>query len=135
MDFKWAIEQLNQGKKVRRSCWDEKRYIVTSNDAILWDEGHTPTFRMKQLLANDWELYDEARKTLSDFIFAVSPVNSDGVPNKDYRIFGADTRVIDADKVKEYIRKLVVALHIRLNGKASEIMHTTKEIFGEDFLR
>ena len=69
MTFGQAIEELKQGKKMRRSFWKEEapdiyiyiknvmfmmRYLIYRNEEKL----EFPNFRSSDYLANDWEEYE-----------------------------------------------------------------------------
>ena len=63
MDFKWAVNQMKEGKKVRRDAWGSNYYWVLIEDTIKNTPGHTPdepgTNWITNLESTDWELYEE----------------------------------------------------------------------------
>ena len=61
MNFQWAIEQLKKGKKVRREGWIIEQFIYMS-DGTIRDVNAEETLLLNclgNLLADDWELYEE----------------------------------------------------------------------------
>ena len=68
--FMWAVEQMNAGKKIRRSVWDSSEYInfTPGSESIYDEKKHNITICKIELTATDWELFDE-KKPLSDKIF------------------------------------------------------------------
>ena len=69
MTFGQAIEELKQGKKMRRSYWKEEApdiYIYIKNDMFIMrylnyrneEKLEFPNFRSSDYLANDWEEYE-----------------------------------------------------------------------------
>ncbi len=59
-DFKWAIQKLKEGKKVRRTCWLGDSYLrLGKNQTICWKDGTIPHIHLNQIEATDWEIYCE----------------------------------------------------------------------------
>jgi hypothetical protein len=102
-DFKWALEQMKEGKKVKRNEKSSKWYVSIVNEELqctFFENSRTrdgyfnkgETARLKSIMnfeATDWEIYEEKKKeTLSDHI--------------NLTLFGEDT--IDKDCVQDYIR-------------------------------
>ena len=69
MTFGQAIEELKQGKKMRRSFWKEEApdiYIYIKNDMFIMrylnyrneEKLEFPNVRSSDYLANDWEEYE-----------------------------------------------------------------------------
>lgn len=68
MNFGQAIEELKQGKKLRRSCWKEEApdiYVFMRDNCFLLrylnfrkkEITEFPSFCSKDYLADDWEIY------------------------------------------------------------------------------
>jgi len=75
--FKQAIKWLKEGKKVRRSIWNDEQYIFLCDDSfegrkILLQNNKEVHLKFKQFDADDWEIYEEKEKTLSDKIYEKS---------------------------------------------------------------
>ena len=66
----WAVEQMNAGKKIRRSVWDSSEYInfTPGSESIYDEKKRNITICKIELTATDWEVFEE-KKTLSDKIF------------------------------------------------------------------
>jgi hypothetical protein len=61
-DFTWALEQMKQGKKVRRKAWFWPARIYQSGDNLVYWGGTaqgTSTIAGRDIFATDWELYEE----------------------------------------------------------------------------
>ena len=57
MRFSEAIEHLLNGERIKETCWEEGYYIKMENDKIVDCDGSTEVFDSKDIMANDWELY------------------------------------------------------------------------------
>ena len=63
--FMWAVEQMKEGKKVRRNCWDKVEFCEGGYPKVCCG-----TFNYRRILllgdfeAVDWESYEEPKKTL-----------------------------------------------------------------------
>lgn len=57
MRFSEAIEHLLNGERIRESCWGDGYYIKLENNKIVDCDGSAEVFRDKDIMANDWELY------------------------------------------------------------------------------
>lgn len=55
MNFKWAVEMLKEGRKVRRKSWKSDIYFYL-NGTIHCNQG-TAYFFLNHFEADDWELY------------------------------------------------------------------------------
>ena len=56
----WAINKLEQGKKVRRPSWEKNSYWKLGDaQKICWRDGTTAHVHINQIKANDWEIYEE----------------------------------------------------------------------------
>jgi len=57
-DFAWALEQMNQGLKVRRRHWEKRFYICfDDNDEFVNTAGWSPLLCKADFAATDWGLY------------------------------------------------------------------------------
>jgi len=78
-DFTQAIIWLKKDKKVRRKIWEENSFICLSeeNKKVLY-QGEIPAyFHLNQFDADDWELFEEQKRSLSDKIQTIiTEVNS-----------------------------------------------------------
>lgn len=57
MRFSEAIEHLLNGEYIRRSEWRKDFYIKLEDDAIVDCDGSAEVFYSKDIIANDWEIY------------------------------------------------------------------------------
>lgn len=57
MRFSEAIEHLLNGERIKESCWEDGYYIKLENDKIVDCDGSAEVFYSKDIIANDWELY------------------------------------------------------------------------------
>ena len=66
MNFELAINQLEQGEKVRRPSWEKDCYWELGVDAkICWKDGTTAHVHLNQIRADDWEIYKEKKSKLN----------------------------------------------------------------------
>jgi len=60
MDFMWAVEQMKQGKKVRRELWMDDYYIKSETKSIISNKNGTYIkYNIPDIEATDWELFKE----------------------------------------------------------------------------
>lgn len=57
MRFSEAIEHLLNGERIKEACWEDGYYIKLENDKIVDCDGSAEVFYSKDIIANDWELY------------------------------------------------------------------------------
>lgn len=57
MRFSEAIEHLLNGERIKEKCWEDGYYIKLENDKIVDCDGSAEVFDSKDIIANDWELY------------------------------------------------------------------------------
>ena len=57
MKFSEAIEHLLNGERIKEACWEDGYYIKMENDKIVDCDGSAEVFYSKDIIANDWELY------------------------------------------------------------------------------
>ncbi len=63
--FKQALKWMDEGKKVRRPKWKEKSFWAFGRDeAILFMGVLTAKVHLKQIMADDWEIYEEPKKEI-----------------------------------------------------------------------
>ena len=61
MNFKQAIKQMREGKKVRKPYWDENSFWELSNDEygrIVYSDNSPAKVHLKQLEDDDWEVFE-----------------------------------------------------------------------------
>lgn len=57
MNFKEAIDKLNEGKKIRRTCWEYGHYwVLNENKRLVNSVGDNPILNRKQMQMDDWEV-------------------------------------------------------------------------------
>jgi hypothetical protein len=61
MNFKQALQELLNGKKIRRKCWENKHYWCLDDDGYLVNSiGENPEINKYQLIDTiSWEVYQE----------------------------------------------------------------------------
>lgn len=98
MEFEYAVQWLKEGKKIRRKCWNPEVYIYLSNEAILWHNNNQVNFRIRQFVADDWEIYEEEKVELpkSELLNVL-----DILKDKDVKIEHLFIRVYDMESKKE----------------------------------
>ena len=59
--FMWAVEQMKQGKKVRRKAWQGKEIfaIIESDFIRKYNYWQTPKLDYNDFKATDWEIFEE----------------------------------------------------------------------------
>nr|DAR44260.1 MAG TPA: Protein of unknown function (DUF2829) [Caudoviricetes sp.] len=57
MRFSEAIEHLLNGERIKEACWENGYYIKLENDKIVDCDGSAEVFDSKDIISNDWELY------------------------------------------------------------------------------
>lgn len=57
MRFSEAIEHLLNGERIKEACWENGYYIKLENDKIVDCDGSAEVFYSKDIIANDWEIY------------------------------------------------------------------------------
>ena len=57
MRFSEAIEHLLNGERIKEACWENGYYIKLENDKIVDCDGSAEVFDSKDIIANDWEIY------------------------------------------------------------------------------
>ena len=61
-DFKWAVDQLLDGKAVSRKTWSASNGLVLRGSLCAVWKGWGCIIRKEDLAAHDWVLYEEARR-------------------------------------------------------------------------
>ena len=104
MRFEEAITKMQEGKKIRRPHWD-KDLFWQEKDGMIDNglESGSPLLDFTNFLADDWEVVEEKKPTLSDEI----------------KCAHLNEGFIDTENVKEFIQKLKSAIeNILLNVQA-----------------
>lgn len=57
MRFSEAIEHLIDGERIKEACWEDDYYIKLENNKIVDCDGSAEVFYGKDIIANDWEIY------------------------------------------------------------------------------
>ena len=57
MRFSEAVEHLLNGERIKEACWENGYYIKLENDKIVDCDGSAEVFYSKDIIANDWEIY------------------------------------------------------------------------------
>ena len=138
-DFKWAIRQMGQGKKVKRASFkDNSRYLwMTYNDVhqggderCISDSKYT-TFdiELRDIEAEDWEIYEEKRENLSKMQFTIAAAKLG------FRT-PIDLYFYEEKDVKEFVKKILeeVFESEAINGeiwvRAEDLVTFAKKIRG-----
>lgn len=133
MDSKWAMEQLEAGKKVRMSDWPSGCYIkMNQKSRFIFEESSVAWhWNSVSISSNDWEPFLEPKKTLSDYCYGITATD-----NNDIYLNG---KYIPEEKVKEFIKDLRIAFTLsnKINRDADvvpEINKTFKELAGKGLI-
>jgi hypothetical protein len=129
MDFKWAIEQLKAGEKVRRKSWDKDIYFFL-NGTIQCNKG-TAYFFPEHFDADDWGLYENLiikikKKPLCEQVEEIQLNRGDGF-----------FKVVRADYIKDaFVEMEKAAIDVYPDGGEFLCVPLTiiKEIFGRDLI-
>lgn len=63
MKFSQAMSMLEQGKKIRRASWHTETFLYIESGKMLTTHGNRcRAFEPDELMADDWELYEEPKK-------------------------------------------------------------------------
>jgi hypothetical protein len=114
MNFLEAVEQMKQGKKVKRKLFTDN-YLYIKDEHIYHTNGEECRTLIKFIEATDWEVVEEPKKTLWDKRTKNSPK------------FFEEYYVREA--LKEYIDWL------KQNDMVMDYKRKAKEIFGEELLK
>ena len=130
--FLWAVEQMKQGKKVRRNQHENTLPWVYSNGEfyIIKENGDRiiSHLSMSHFEATDWEVVEEPKKTLWDKVCEYDEYD---------KLFSA---INVREALKEYIEKVKVRYNQYFNNEIesnynNKIIEDAKEIFGEELLK
>lgn len=74
--FMWAVEQLENGKKVKRHNWNDLYFELDKSKGYGYDKiinnktkDNDEMFHcIHSIRATDWEIYEEPKKTLAEII-------------------------------------------------------------------
>ena len=130
MNFLEAVEQMRQGKKVRRNQHDNTLPWVYSNGALYIIEkngnrkiGH---LCMSHFEASDWEVVEEPKKTLWDKVCE----------------YDEDDKLLSVVNVRKALKEFLNQFNVLKNTnedldkiRHSVIINKAKEIFGEELLK
>lgn len=119
--FMWAMQQMDQGKKVRLSTWHEEDiYIEKKGNEIVKSSGEKFVVTFITTEIDIWEIYEEKKESLSDKIILHS-VHYD-IGDK-----------FSAIAVKESVAKLrpIIDNYVEMVVDKEAAWQEIKEIFGE----
>lgn len=114
--YAWALQQLAQGKKVRRGCWDvdsfwyacpDTREIKNHNNAVMSGSHASAVQDRMEMLSNSsgWELYEEKPKLPSTMDpIDLKPTFGDMVS---FTNFGATNRNISNTELAATLNTLI----------------------------
>jgi len=124
MHFSWAVQQMREGKKVRRKAWDSPEkidYIKINKNTkgLITNNADDRIFYLSDYDATDWELFEEP-KTLSDIV----------INDSDYEYIYAHYKEKD---IKEFIKKLEKEFCDGNLQSTKEIRKKLYELAGERF--
>ena len=57
MDFSEITKHLLNGKRIRRTCWEDGCYFRMEDDGLVDNNGNLQLVLGKDIIANDWELF------------------------------------------------------------------------------
>lgn len=58
MDFSEITRHLLNGKRIRRTCWEEGCYFRMEGDGLVDNNGNLQLVLGKDIIAKDWELFE-----------------------------------------------------------------------------
>lgn len=58
MDFSEITRQLLNGKRIRRTCWEDGCYFRMEDDGLVDNNGNLQLVLGKDIIAKDWELFE-----------------------------------------------------------------------------
>ncbi len=58
MDFSEITRHLLNGKRIRRTCWENDCYFRMEGDGLVDNNGNLQLVLGKDIIANDWELFE-----------------------------------------------------------------------------
>lgn len=141
MNFLGAVKAMKEGKEaITTSLTINQKVYIDEEGSFRDGLGVLYQLTTGRILA-DWSIVKE-NKPLSDYIYAVSSNDSMGNPNPDFRVFGADQRVISSDKVAEKLKELLDWLYEEarvcktgFSPDPATPKQKAKELFGEPLLK
>lgn len=124
--FLWAVEQMKQGKKVRCAKWSPGLNVWLDINTFMNKNNfgtQEPLLRLDWVAANDWEIYEEPKKTLWD------KKKTEFVKDDEF------VKSFDALDVKEALQELMEHMDKRASAAGVHILKQgIKEVCGEEFL-
>lgn len=131
MNFSWAVQQLREGKKVRRKVWDSPGridYVEINKDTkgLVTNHGGYRIFFLTDYNATDWELFEKPKETLSDKVIEKTPYDAP------YEYIHAHYNEKD---ILEFIKKLEKEFCDGCLQSTDEIRKKLYELAGERFNR
>lgn len=126
--FMWAVEQMKQGKKVRRkNRFDNKKYIFAKGLDIEYvldaEEAKYQLINLEDFEATDWEIYQEKKCDLRGQLKAIYCWDPDVAFCDKCVICNTTDKIID-----EMQKRLLADEHINSDG---EVFERIKKILGE----
>lgn len=58
MDFSEITKHLLNGKRIRRTCWEDGCYFRMEDDGLVDNNGNLQLVLGKDIIAKDWELFE-----------------------------------------------------------------------------
>lgn len=58
MDFSEITKHLLNGKRIRRTCWEDGYYFKMEDDGLVDNNGNLQLVLGKDIIAKDWELFE-----------------------------------------------------------------------------
>ena len=121
----WAVEQMKQGRKVRRKT---RRGVFYVRNMLTWDnlDGTGSDITFMDIEATDWEICEEPKKTLSDKSYKLA---DKGV------IFGLEEEgnLFFRNDVEDALKEVIDSLNEGHNDR-DDIIDKIKQIMGEELL-
>ena len=118
--FMWAIEQIEEGKKIRRPHWTSEEYHKMYRTDIYTENNKYAEMSVDDYKATDWEIYEEPKKTLYD-----------------KRCRSSGNLVFKVEYVKQAITEYLDVVQKGFNveyKKKSNFYKIAKEIFGSELV-
>lgn len=105
MDREWAMEHLSGGTKLHHESWDAEQYIQIVKERLMCNlldnKGNRASMTALTLHRDGWSLFEEPKKTLSDYI----------------RDEEKNCAVIGINPVRQFIKEIKIKLCLSHDGR------------------
>jgi hypothetical protein len=130
------IEALRLNRDIKRKNWTKDIYVY-ANGNIYWEKGSLASLHKEDILATDWEIVEEPKKTLSEKARVYEDEDGRVVYNSYKDVTGCllkdciDECVFLGKDVKEALKEFIEFFGMKHTVYEAKL----KEIFGEEFFK